>query len=176
MDFCCPRFRRLLLGLLVFACGCATAPSDAPLFSGLSPQPSDAANVYLLRPHNHFARWASPIIFFNGTRIVDLPDGTYTMLQVAAGTYSITTERSQVWSGEWDIKGELKVENNHTYFLALIRETTSRPAYFIVGSAPVSVEATYLRTEAWTTYREEDATPILRSLRFVKPETPVLAK
>ena len=176
MDFFCPWFRRSLLGLLVLASGCATVPHDAPLFSGLSPQPSAAANVYLLRPHNDFGRWASPIVFFNGTRIVDLPDGAYTMLQVAAGTYSITTARSQVWSGAWDINGELKAENGHTYFLALIRETTSRPVYFTVGSAPASTQGTYLSTEGWIPYLEEDATRILRSLRFVKPETLVLAK
>ena len=166
------RFNYSLVGLLMLAAGCATVARDAPPFSGLSSPPGDAAKVYLLRPHNDFARWTSPIVFFNGTRIVDLPDSAYTTLQLPAGTYSITTTKSQFWSGAWDINGELKAENGHTYFLALIRETTSRTVYFGVGST----QGTYLVTERWIPYTEEDATRILISLSFVKPETATLGK
>jgi len=160
---------------LLLVVGCTTVPKDAPLFSGLSPQPLDAANVYLLRPHNDFGYAVSPVVFFNGTKVVTLPDSTYTVFRVPAGVYAITTERAQWWSGGWDVRGELKAENGQAYFLVLDRETKQHSGVVVVGTTPSPTLRTEVLNEGWVPYYREDATRMLARLRFVKPEIKALA-
>lgn len=164
-----------LLALLLLTSGCATIPEDAPLYAGLFPQTVDAANVYILRPYHDFGRAVSYNVLLNERRVADLPNGTYTMIQVPAGTYSINIPGS-FWSGMKDIKGQITADIGRSYFLALVRQTKEQYGIAVIGTIAVPTHGTEIMWEGWVPYSEKEATRILGPLRFVKPDTPTLSR
>jgi Protein of unknown function (DUF2846) len=164
------------LVLLAVLTACASAPATGPRFTALTAISNDRANIYILRPHNDFGRGVWPNILFNGTKVAGLPDSTYTLVQALPGAYAISTEKSQLVSGGWNIKGDIQVEGGKAYFLMLSRETKKVSTLMPVGAAFIPSNGTQISWEGWVPLDIRDAEPMLTNLDFVKPQIELLMK
>ena len=163
------RFLFICLFVLLSLAACATAPVIGPHFTSLSAQPEDKANIYILRPHVDFGRAVWPNILFNKTKVAALPDSTYTMFRASPGAYSISTERTQLISGGWDIKGDIRVVAGKAYFLVLTRKTKEVSLLIPAGRGFFPVAATDVAWEGWVPLDPRDAPQALAELSFVQP-------
>ena len=163
----------ILFGVLT---ACATAPATGPRFTTLAAISGDKANIYILRPHNYFGRGVWPNILFNGTKVAGLPDSTYTLVQALPGEYAISTEKSQLISGGWNIQGNIQVEAGKAYFLLLTRETKNLSTLMPVGAGFLPLNGTQISWEGWVPLDIQDALPILAHLDFVRPQIDLLTR
>jgi hypothetical protein len=69
--------------------------SDGPLFQPVPPMDSNAAIVYLYRPHSlwNFQEILAPSFFLNGKRLPSLINNHYYWLELPAGTYRLVVRR-----------------------------------------------------------------------------------
>jgi Protein of unknown function (DUF2846) len=164
------------VALLAVVTACASAPASGPRFTKLAAISNDKANIYILRPHNYFGRGVWPNILFNGTKVAGLPDSTYTLVQALPGAYAISTEKSQLISGGWNIKGDIQVEAGKAYFLMLSRETKKVSTLMPAGAAFIPSNGTQVSWEGWVPLDIREAQLILVNLNFVQPQIELLTQ
>jgi|SRR5882672_7777596 len=132
-----------------------------------------SARMYVLRPaFSDVGRNESPTLYINDREATRLEYKSYSGFTLKPGTYRLSVKpqqsESDIWTGEW----QMSIESDQTYFLAIWNDVEYRQEvralYFPIPMPYVVTEGSNksLRHEL---VPEQEALPVIRSMRFVRP-------
>ncbi|MFZ2445399.1 MAG: DUF2846 domain-containing protein [Syntrophobacteraceae bacterium] len=167
---------RLFFTLMVFSLllvGCAGAPSKGQHFQSLAENREGYSLLYIFRPHQSVGRIVGLDVLLNGTKVVTLPDSSYTYVYAKPGRYVVSGNAP--WPsglGKFLKPIEIVIEPGTVHFLLLDRKTRDKvwgprpPA----NTAPPIFESEdfAIYRERWITVSREVALPEIRNCRIVR--------
>lgn len=116
-------FLKRCIGIILFAViltGCAKSLQLGQPFATAKPAPrASFARLYVYRLHVSAAETSLPVIRINGVRAFILPDGGYTSVLVAPGTYTITAKSSPTAGAAFNQRITVRLKAHRNYYLAL---------------------------------------------------------
>ena len=166
----------LAIAAFLLSAGCATKLAPPPDSQTIQQRkPTDAATVYVYRPHVDFAHRVGVYVSANGKRIVNLKDASFTITYWKPGLYHIAGE-ADVTASTWKLpEGDIEISGTGTYYIELERNIemeTHNEMMFINGMViPVftPVSSVVSSDEHWVVKEESAAKAQIAKLGYVEP-------
>jgi hypothetical protein len=172
---------------LSFLVACAAPSVDGPVFGTLEPPGDGYARVYLFRPgFSRISRSDTPALFINDIEVGSLVYESYLSLAFGPGTHRISLKPTLMDSSVWKIDYDFSVQAGRTYFLAAWNTVDAAggipvwiPVLPIPGTHLLLVQEGRIGGNTGVRLQfvgEDEALPVLRELRLVKPKQDVFLR
>lgn len=155
---------------VLLLCGC-TYQSTGPIFSSFLKPSNEYATLYLLRTSHAFAGAVWPTVFIDEKKIADIKNGTYTVVHVPSGSYTLRTEIASNFplSADWNSQVRIDVESGRLYYIQLHRELQQKQDVKVAGGVLVPSNNTRIIKQELRLLSTAEAADRLRGLRYEDP-------
>ena len=157
--------------------GCASVPAPSgPRFSALAQPSPTHATVYFIRTSHPLGRAVWPNVLIDGKVVANLTNGTFTVIDVAPGIYTVRTRMDPTFllSADWDSEAKLEAVAGRRYFFDLYRQVETRRGLAFVGSVAYPTSSMNAKDHQLRVVPEDHAIQLLTGLSFDKPLAPVV--
>jgi hypothetical protein len=168
----------VLLTSIALLSGCASVPPPSgQQFSALETPSQEHATVYLMRTFHPLGRGIWPNILVNGQHVANLTDGTYTVIRLAPGSYTIKTRTDPTffYSKDWPSETTVAVLAGNRYFIDLYREIRTTRGILITNTVMTPTTDMDVTKYELRSLGEAEALRLLQPLFYDKPLVSVVA-